>query len=52
MQLLQVPSMEWGNVTGCCIAAKEDNGDMNYKRYRIINASNRLSSDMTVKYGD
>ena len=46
------PNQRLVNAPGGFSAINDDNGDLNYKRYSIINANNRLSSDMTIKYGD
>ena len=46
------PNQRLVNAPGAFSGVNADNGDLNYKRYDIVNANNRLSSDMTVKYGD
>lgn len=46
------PNQRLVNAPGAFSGVNGDNGDLNYKRYDIVNASNRLSSDMTLKYGD
>ena len=46
------PNQRLVDAPGAFSGVNADNGDLNYKRYDIVNANNRLSSDMTVKYGD
>jgi hypothetical protein len=46
------PNRRLINAAGAFSAVNSDNGDINYQRYDIVSAINRLSSDMTVKYGD
>jgi hypothetical protein len=46
------PNQRLVNAAGAFSGVNADNGDLNYQRYDIVNASNRLSSDMTVKYGN
>ena len=46
------PNQRLVNAPGAFSGVNGDNGDLNYDRYDIITASQRLSSDAVLKYGD
>lgn len=46
------PNQRLVNAPGAFSGVNMDNGDLNYDKYDIVAASNRLSSDAVLKYGD
>lgn len=46
------PNQRLVNAAGAFSGVNADNGDLNYDQYDIVTASNRLSSDAVLKYGD
>lgn len=46
------PNQRLVNAAGAFSGVNADNGDLNYDQYDVIAASNRLSSDAVLKYGD
>jgi hypothetical protein len=46
------PNQRLVDAAGSFSAINDDNGNINYKRYDIVNAVNRLSTDAVFKYGD
>lgn len=46
------PNQRLVNAAGAFSGVNADNGDLNYDKYDVIAASNRLSSDAVLKYGD
>lgn len=46
------PNQRLVNAAGAFSGVNADNGDLNYDQYDVYAASNRLSSDAVLKYGD